>query len=75
MLRLFKIQPGKNADAIYFSCKRRAKKKRDDMTEEGKVDIVVMRGPDHYRGESFNVPTRVRPPAGLRRRRPYHGRL
>ena len=76
MLKLFKIQPGKKAEAIFFSCKRQAKKKRDDLVEGGKIGVVVMRGPDHYRGESFNVSTQTRPTMGSRRRqRQHHGRI
>ena len=67
MLKLFKIQPGKKVDAIFFSCKRQAKKKRDDLREGGNMSVVVMRGPDHYRGESFNVPVGNRPASRSRR--------
>ena len=53
MLRLFKIDiDGKTP--VYFNNKRQAKAERDKLREEGYADAVVMRGPDHRRGESFN---------------------
>lgn len=47
-LRLFKIY------AQYFQEKRYAKLFRDEINIGG-AGAVVMRGPDHWRGESFNV--------------------
>ena len=53
MLRLFKVDPdGKTP--VYFSNKRQAKAARDKLREEGHEKAVIMRGPDHIRGESFN---------------------
>lgn len=51
MLRLFKIQDGKKS--IYFDNKRLAKRKRDQMIDEGKT-VTVRRGPDHRKGETFD---------------------
>lgn len=51
MLRLFKIQDG--TEALYFDNKRLAKRKRDDMIDEGKT-VTVRRGPDHRKGETFD---------------------
>lgn len=49
--RLFKVMEGEKP--VYFNNKRSAKRLRDKLIEAGKA-AVVMRGPDHYRGESFN---------------------
>jgi hypothetical protein len=51
MLRLFKIMKGN--EAVYFNNKAMAKLERDALIAEGKT-AVVMRGPDHRKGESFN---------------------
>lgn len=48
--RIFKVVDGKGKP-FYFRQKIEAKGARDTMTGPG----VVMRGPDHWRGESFNV--------------------
>lgn len=53
-LKLFKIDDGN--EPVYFNSKRAAKHKRDILHAEGRTDIVVMRGPDHRKGESFNKP-------------------
>lgn len=53
MLRLFKIDvDGKTP--VYFNNKRQAKAERDKLRDAGHETVVVMRGPDHRRGESFN---------------------
>lgn len=51
-LKLFKIDDGN--EPVYFNSKRAAKHKRDTLREEGRTGVVVMRGPDHRKGESFN---------------------
>lgn len=51
-LRLFKVLEGDKPH--YFFHKGMAKKFRDELEAIGKP-AVVMRGPDHRRGESFNV--------------------
>ena len=53
-LRLFKIQPTKKAEPVYFQHKQQARAHRDQLLADG-ISTVVMRGPDHWRGESFNV--------------------
>lgn len=50
-LKLFKIVVGK--EPFYFNRKVDAKRARDDLLLNTS-DRVVMRGPDHWRGESFN---------------------
>ncbi len=65
-LKLFKIESGKML--TYFDNKRLAKRARDQMIEGGASNIVVMRGPDHRRGESFNVSKQM-PKQNLKRRR------
>lgn len=58
MLRLFKIDvDGKTP--VYFNNKRQAKAERDKLREAGHTQVVVMRGPDHRRGESFNKAQRA----------------
>ncbi len=59
MLNLFKVMVGK--EPFYFGRKVDAKQHRDMLPSNtsGKyADRVVMRGPDHWRGESFNKSTR-----------------
>ena len=51
MLRLFKVE--ENGTPVYFNDKRKAKIERDRLIAEGK-SAVVMRGPDHRKGESYN---------------------
>lgn len=63
-LKLFKIEYGKTL--TYFDNKRLARRARDQLVEGGAFNIVVMRGPDHYRGESFNVSNQM-PKLGRRR--------
>ncbi len=54
---LYKIQHGVS-QPVYFKDKRTAKMHRDDLVENGaKGVIVIMRGPDHWKGESFNKTT------------------
>ena len=65
MLRLFKIMKGD--EPVYFNNKRLAKLERDALIAEGK-QAVVMRGPDHWKGESFNVSSKT-PKSGKRARR------
>lgn len=60
MLKLFKVMVGK--EPFYFFWKKDAKRHRDMLPSNtsGKYgDRVVMRGPDHRRGESFNRTTRT----------------
>lgn len=52
MLKLFKLHP-RGGEPIYFDNKRLAKRKRDQMIDEGKT-VTVRRGPDHRRGETFD---------------------
>ena len=52
MLKLFKVQ-GK-ATTVYFYSKAGAKEYRDGWNEESLTVVFVSRGPDHWRGESFN---------------------
>jgi len=55
MLKLFKIQVNRKADPLYFDSKRVARYRRERLREElGVEDIPIMRGPDHWRGESYN---------------------
>lgn len=63
-LRLFKIEHGKTL--TYFDVKSLAKRARNQLIKGGASNIVVMRGPDHYRGESFNVSNQM-PKLGRRR--------
>ena len=51
MLRLFKIEPPK-AEPIYCYTKRQAKIRRDRLRDDG-IEVSVLRGPDHRRGETF----------------------
>jgi len=55
MLRLFKVQLSPKHDPQYFESKRQAKHERDKLAEEHDRDIPVMRGPDHWKGESYGV--------------------
>lgn len=56
--KLFKVVPPGAKGAWCFDNKPEAKKVRDTIraacNEKGAKTIVVMRGPDHWRGESFN---------------------
>lgn len=65
-LRLYKIESGETL--TYFDNKRLAKRTRDQIIEGGASNVVIMRGPDHWRGESFNVSEQM-PKQGLKRRR------
>lgn len=60
MLKLYKIVDGTGAP-IYFAGKRAARHALEGVREVG-MEGVLMRGPDHWKGESFNdskqVPTR-----------------
>ena len=57
MSKLFKvINHGK---PIFCDSKQTAKAVRD-LARQGGENSVVMRGPDHWRGESFNVSSRTR---------------
>ena len=71
-LRLFKIEAG--ADPVYFDSKRVAKHERDKLIDDGKTGIVVMRGPDHKRGESFNVSQQMERSHGKKHQRPTSSR-
>jgi hypothetical protein len=51
LLRLFKIKL--KSHNYYFFTKKGAKKMRDHLIADG-TPTVVMRGPDHRLGESFN---------------------
>ncbi len=55
-LNIFKVEAKTPA---YFQNKGEAKKVRDLGNGYGGV-LVVMRGPDHWRGESFNTTKRTR---------------
>ena len=54
-LRLFKVM--KKGEPTFFSRKDSAKAERNAQNKNG-GSAVVMRGPDHWRGESFNQPSR-----------------
>ena len=56
-LKLFKIAAGK--EPVYFTNRKAAKHVRDDLNAHGH-SAVVMRGPVHWRGESFNTSRRMR---------------
>jgi len=82
-LRLFKIEvvgsyryEGKNVDGVvlYFDNKRLAKRERDRLLDDGKTGVVVMRGPDHRRGESFNVSKQMARSEGKKHARPVSAR-
>ncbi len=55
--KLFKLSVGTGLE--FFQSKRAAKKVCDKLNEDrkraGSPLFVVMRGPDHWLGESFNV--------------------
>lgn len=53
---LYKIQHG-DTHPIYFKDKRTAKDHQFDLIEAGAKSVVIMRGPDHWKGESFNKTT------------------
>jgi hypothetical protein len=53
VLKLFKVHPDKSVQPEYFRDKLAAKAKRDKLREDGFPKAAVLRGPDHYRGESF----------------------
>ena len=71
-LRLFKVEAGGNP--VYFENKRLAKRERDRLHDDGKTDIVIMRGPDHRRGESFNVSKQTERSYGKKHVRPVSTR-
>ena len=54
VLRLFKLET-RNDPVEYFDNRRLARRKRDDILDDGK-DATVRRGPDHWRGETFFDP-------------------
>ena len=56
-LRLFKVVTPTYQDPQYFQSKAAAKEERASLKP---AHLVVMRGPDHWRGESFNKSTRMR---------------
>ena len=56
-LKLFKVVTPTYQDPQYFQNKADAKQERDDLRP---ARLRVMRGPDHWRGESFNKSTRMR---------------
>ena len=49
--KLFKVVSPRFAEPKFFQSKVAAKKARDELEP---ANLVVMRGPDHWRGESFN---------------------
>ena len=59
--RLFKVATATGRDPAYFNNKGVAKADRDARV----APCVVMRGPDHWRGESFNVSTRTASSRGI----------
>lgn len=81
-LRLFKIEVkpytfqgvAVEEAVLYFDNKRLAKRERDRLHDDGKTDIVVMRGPDHKRGESFNVSQQMERAEGKKHARPVSAR-
>ena len=54
-LLLFKVMQGSHP--VYFQNKMVAKTLRDELES---ANLVVTRGPDHWRGESFNKAKRTR---------------
>ncbi len=55
--RLYKIQHG-DTEPVFFKDKRTAKIHREALEYDGVPgNIIIMRGPDHWRGESFNITT------------------
>lgn len=56
-MKLFKVVSPRFKEPQYFSDKMVAKNFRDELEP---ASLVVMRGPDHWRGESFNRSTRMR---------------
>ena len=56
MMQLFKVMVGRHLDMPFYY----------DRKEDAKVEraqhkgAVIMRGPDHWRGESFNVARNTR---------------
>ena len=70
--RLFKIEAGDTP--VYFDNKRLARRERDLMYDDGKTDVVIMRGPDHRRGESFNVSQQTERSHGKKHARPVETR-
>jgi len=81
-LRLFKIEvgsytfQGKAVDeaVLYFDNKRLAKRERDRLLDDGRTGIVVTRGPDHRKGESFNVSEQTERSHGRKHARPVSTR-
>ncbi len=63
---LFKIHHGESYP-VYFQDRRTAKAHKDELIEAGAKDVIVMRGPDHWKGESFNKTTNT--PRTQKRRR------
>ena len=52
-MNLFKIET-QNSGPVFFPNKDEAKDFRLEMQDGGAKNVVIMRGPDHRRGESFN---------------------
>ena len=52
-LKLFKIQPTKKDEPLYFHDKKLAKRKRDLLVDKIGQPVIIMRGPDHWKGETF----------------------
>jgi hypothetical protein len=63
MTRLFKVVSPRFPEPTYFGNKEDAKSFRDELEP---ANLVVMRGPDHWRGESFNV-SKQTPKRGARK--------
>jgi hypothetical protein len=57
--RIFKVTTKSLGEPRYFSNKRGARVFRDERIEAGE-SCVIMRGPDHWRGESFNTSEKTR---------------
>lgn len=51
-MNLFKVEL--NGEPFYFADRASAKLHRDFANREKRYNVVVSRGPDHWRGESFN---------------------
>ena len=56
-LKLFKVVTPTYQEPQYFQSKAAAKQERDNLRP---ANLVVMRGPDHWRGESFNKSRQMR---------------
>lgn len=52
-LQLFKVLTSTKGKPKFFDSKLFAKRQRDKEHRQGRRNVHVARGPDHWRGESF----------------------